>query len=118
MLRLERKKQPLAHRTVFLQRMAASIGLGSAIVAASLLVGMIGYHSFEQLSWMDAFLNASMLLSGMGPLAQPQTDGGKVFAGFYALFSGFAVLAITGVILTPVFHRMMHAFHLAEENGS
>jgi hypothetical protein len=86
--------------------------LGLALVVASLAVGMAGYHGFEGLSWLDSFVNASMILSGMGPLMSPVTTGGKVFAGVYALYSGFAVLVIAGVMLAPVVHRFLHRFHL------
>jgi hypothetical protein len=84
-------------------------------VIASLAVGMAGYHFTESMSWIDAFANASMILSGMGPLDPPKTTGGKLFAGFYALYSGLAVLIVAAVLLTPVFHRMLHRFHLDEE---
>ena len=83
-----------------------------ALVIVSLVVGMAGYHGYEGISWLDAFLNASMILSGMGPLLQPATTGGKLFAGFYALYSGLAVLVIAGVIFGPVVHRFLHRFHL------
>ena len=72
---------------------------------------MFGYHRAMGLSWIDAFLNASMILSGMGPLADPQTSGAKVFAGVYALFSGLAVLAIAGIVFAPVVHRFLHYLH-------
>ena len=86
--------------------------MGSGLVVISLAVGMLGYHGFENLSWLDAFLNASMILSGMGPVTSPVTTGGKLFAGIYALYSGFAVLVIAGVIFAPVVHRFLHRFHL------
>jgi hypothetical protein len=73
---------------------------------------MAGYHGYEGLPWIDAFLNASMILSGMGPLMQPATTGGKLFAGIYALYSGLAVLVIAGVIFGPVVHRFLHRFHI------
>jgi hypothetical protein len=92
--------------------MLASAAVGTALVIVSLGVGMAGYHGYEGLSWIDAFLNASMILSGMGPLLQPATTGGKLFAGFYALYSGLAVLVIAGVIFGPVVHRFLHRFHL------
>jgi hypothetical protein len=104
--------KPLAPPRVFLRRLLASTALGLALVVASLVVGMAGYHGYEGLSWLDAFLNASMILSGMGPLMSPVTTGGKVFAGIYALYSGFAVLVIAGVMFGPVVHRFLHRFHL------
>jgi hypothetical protein len=73
---------------------------------------MVGYHFFEGVSWMDAFLNASMLLGGMGPVTIPVTSGGKLFAGLYALYCGLAVILVAGVILAPVAHRILHTFHM------
>ncbi len=86
------------------------------MVALSLFVGMAGYHYFESLAWLDAFANAAMILSGMGPLAQPQTAGGKLFAGLYALYSGLAVVMIAGITFAPIVHRFMHQMHLEEED--
>jgi hypothetical protein len=85
------------------------------LIAASLLAGMAGYHALERLSWIDAFLNAAMLLGGMGPVAVPVTDGGKVFAGLYALYCGLVVIAVAGIVLVPVAHRILHRFHVEEE---
>jgi len=104
--------KPLAPPRVFARRLLASASVGLALVIASLAVGMAGYHGYEGLPWIDAFLNASMILSGMGPLLQPATTGGKIFAGVYALYSGLAVLVIAGVIFGPVVHRFLHRFHL------
>ena len=73
---------------------------------------MAGSHSFEKLPWLDAFVNAAMILSGMGPLGPLQTSAGKLFAGCYALFSGLAFIAVVGVVFAPVFHRFLHKFHL------
>jgi hypothetical protein len=81
-------------------------------MSASLGVGMVGYHRLENLSWLDAFENASMILSGMGPVSPVQTSAGKVFAGCYALFSGLMLITSMGVIFAPVFHRFLHKFHL------
>lgn len=75
---------------------------------------MIGYHALEGLSWLDAFLNAAMLLGGMGPVAVPVTTGGKLFAGLYALYCGLVVIIAAGIILAPVAHRILHRFHLEE----
>jgi hypothetical protein len=76
---------------------------------------MVGYAAFEGLGWLDAFLNASMLLGGMGPVEQPRTTGGKLFAGAYALYSGLVFLVAAGIVLAPVVHRQMHHFHLDED---
>ena len=78
----------------------------------SLGIGMIGYSHFENMSWVDAYVNATMILSGMGPVATLQTNAGKIFAGCYALFSGLMFITVTGVILAPVAHRALHKFHL------
>jgi len=107
----EHFSRPLLPRAAFLRRLSLSALLGLVLIGASLLIGMLGYHGFEGLSWMDSFLNASMLLGGMGPLWSPQTDAGKIFAGLYALYSGLAVLAIVGVMFAPVVHRFLHSFH-------
>ena len=108
----EHHSQPLAHRRVFLQRLVFSTSIGLGLVAFSLFVGMAGYHFFVDLPWIDSFLNASMILSGMGPVATPQTPAGKLFAGVYALYSGLVLIAIAGVTFAPVIHRFFHRFHL------
>ena len=108
----ERRTQPLLPRRVFYARLSRSTTLGAAIILASLCIGMAGYHYFEKLAWLDAFTNASMILSGMGPLAPIQTSGGKLFAGCYALFSGIAFISSIGVVFAPIFHRFLHKFHL------
>ena len=84
---------------------------------SALLGGMAGYHYFEALPWLDAFSNAAMILSGMGPLAQPQTPGGKVFAGLYALYSGLAVVLITGITFAPLVHAFLYRLHLETQDG-
>jgi hypothetical protein len=108
----ENRRTPLLPRRAFFARLARSFGAGLAIVAVCLGVGMAGYHYFERLSWIDAFANAAMILSGMGPLAPLQTNGGKIFAGCYALFSGLAFVTIIAIVLAPVVHRFFHKFHL------
>lgn len=114
MFEFERKSQPLLPRREFLTRVAASALFGLVMVAGSLLAGMLGYHFLEKLGWLDAFLNAAMLLGGMGPLEQPKTDAGKLFAGLYSLYAGLAVLVIAGVVFAPIFHRFLHRFHLEQ----
>jgi len=110
-LSFEHYRHPVLPRAAFLRRLSMSTLLGLSLILASLLVGMAGYHWFERLSWMDSFLNAAMLLGGMGPIWSPQTDAGKLFAGVYALYSGLAVLAIVGIMIAPVVHRFLHRFH-------
>ena len=107
----EHRHEPVLPLPRFLRRLARSIGVGLALIALSLGVGMIGYRELLGLTWIDAFVNAAMILSGMGPLATPRTDGAKLFAGLYALYSGLAVLAIAGIAFAPVVHRFLHYLH-------
>ena len=111
----ESRRQQLASPEVFRRRLVRSFFVGLAMVAVSLAAGMAGYAVFESLGWTDSFLNASMILSGMGPLHQPQTTAGKLFAGIYALYSGFAVLVIAAVTFAPAIHRVLHRFHIADD---
>jgi hypothetical protein len=110
----EHHQSPLLPRRVFYARLARSTALGIGLALVSLAIGMAGYHRFEKLSWLDAFLNAAMILSGMGPVAPIQTSAGKIFAGCYALFSGLALITTIAVIFAPVFHRFLHKFHLED----
>ena len=114
-MKFETRRQQLASPDVFRRRLVRSFAVGSLMVAVSLAVGMVGYGMTESLTPLDAFLNASMILSGMGPLHNPKTDAGKLFAGIYALYSGFAVLVIAGVTFAPAIHRVLHRFHLADD---
>lgn len=82
-----------------------------ALLLCSLIIGMAGYEHYEQLGWRDAFMNAAMLLGGMGPVESPRTDGGKLFAGVYALYAGLVFLVATGIVLAPGVHRLLHKFH-------
>jgi vacuolar-type H+-ATPase subunit I/STV1 len=108
----EHRSQPVIKPRQFLLRLAYSTSIGLALITVSLLAGMIGYHRLEHLDWLDAFLNASMLLGGMGPLHNPETTGGKLFAGIYALYCGLAVIAVAGLMLAPVAHRLLHKLHV------
>ncbi len=116
MNRLERRHQPLASIRVFIRRMLTYLALSIAIITFSLGIGVLGYHYLENLSWLDALLNASMILGGMGPVDPLRTTAGKLFASFYALFSGMVFLVAVGVLIAPLFHRFLHAFHIAEED--
>ena len=111
----EHRTRPLLPRKVFYQRLARHAAMGIAVIVVSLGIGMVGYHTLEKLPWIDAFLNAAMILSGMGPVATLQTDAGKLFAGCYALYSGLTLIAILGIIFAPVVHRFLHKFHLEDE---
>lgn len=99
----------------FVRRFLRHAGLASAVILGSLLIGVGGYVWFEGLSWVDGFLNAAMILGGMGPVATIQTTGGKIFAGLYALYSGLVFLVAAGILLAPLFHRVVHHFHLREQ---
>ena len=108
----EHKRQPLLSGKAFARRMSR-FGLSALLlIAGSLLLGILGYRYFEGLNWLDAILNAAMILGGMGPVSPLYTTGGKLFASFYALFSGVVFLISVGVLLAPIVHRFMHRFHL------
>jgi len=108
----EHRSKPLLPRREFYARLARSAAVALLVIAVALGIGMVGYRSFEAMSWVDAFVNAAMILSGMGPVSTLQTDGGKIFAGCYALFSGLAFITSIGVVFAPLFHRFLHKFHL------
>jgi hypothetical protein len=91
------------------------VAAGLALLLGSLILGMVGYEYFEHLPWRDAFLNAAMLLGGMGPVDAPRTDGGKLFAGLYALYAGLVFLVTVALVLTPIVHRVMHKFHWEQD---
>jgi hypothetical protein len=111
----EHHKQPLANRRVFVRRLANNGLIALALLMFSLILGILGYHFFEHLSWIDSVLNASMILGGMGPVNPVKTIAGKLFASFYALYSGVVLLASIGVLAAPIFHRFLHRFHLSEK---
>lgn len=110
--RFEHRRQPLASRRIFFRRMARYLALSFGIIAVSLAIGVCGYRFSEGWSWLDSLLNASMILGGMGPVDAVQTVPGKWFASFYALFAGMVLLVAVGVLIAPVMHRFLHAFHL------
>ena len=114
LFRFEKRHHALLSWPDFVRRMLRSALIGLLLVLVSLAVGMFGYHWLEGLGWLDSFLNASMILSGMGPLWSPRSDAGKLFAGVDALYSGLAVLAIAGVTFAPLVHRLLHSFHADE----
>lgn len=108
----EHRSQPLIPPRQFLRRMLNHLLIAGGVILAALLIGILGYRYLEGLPWLDALLNASMILGGMGPVNQLHTTAGKLFASFYALFSGIAFLAITGIIVAPFAHRVLHSLHL------
>jgi hypothetical protein len=111
----EVKHQPLLAHGAYWRRVTLHALSALALLAVSLGVGMMGYHEFEQLSWVDSFLNSSMLLGGMGPVNRPLTVDGKLFAGLFALYSGLVFLVAAALIFAPVFHRVLHRFHWSDE---
>ena len=113
----EHHREPLISRRQFARRQLHHTLFSLAILAFSIGTGMAGYHMFGGLSWLDSFLNASMILTGMGPVDRMETAGGKLFAAFYALFSGIAFLTFVGVLFAPVYHRFLHKLHLDIEGG-
>ncbi len=111
----EHKQAPLLPKPVYYKRIAAHFGMACGIIFASLVMGICGYHFFEGLPWLDSLLNASMILSGMGPVNELHTHAGKLFASFYALFSGVAFISTIGILFAPLVHRFFHKFHLGIE---
>ncbi len=117
LLGYESKHEPLLGRKQFATRVLRNLGASALLIGVSLLAGMGGYHVYEGMAWIDAFANASMILSGMGPLDPPKTWGGKLFAGLYALYSGLALIVAAGILLAPFLHRLLHRFHLEGGKG-
>lgn len=111
----EKYSQKIASNPKFYKRVIKSLLLAGVIITISLLIGVLGYRYFENLSWVDSFLNASMILSGMGPATPLASSGGKIFAGIYALFSGIIFLITIAIILAPLYHRFLHKMHVDEE---
>lgn len=111
----EHRKQPLLTPREFIIRQVAFLLAAILIIIGSLAMGVLGYHFLENLAWIDALVNASMILGGMGPVNALRTNGGKLFASFYALYSGIIFLISVGIILAPLYHRFLHRFHLEED---
>lgn len=107
----ERRTHPPLSRARFLRRIGRHGAFALALLLGSLVIGMTGYMYFENLPWRDAFLNSAMLLGGMGPVDAPHTNGGKIFAGFYALYAGLVFLVSAGLLFAPFVHRLLHKFH-------
>jgi hypothetical protein len=110
----EQRHQRLLPRREFIRRLGWSVALGAALILFSLSLGVSGYHYLCGLAWIDAFLDAAMILSGMGPLSPITTTTGKLFAGCYAIYCGIALIGTTGIIFAPVIHRALHLFHLED----
>src|SRR5215213_2646444 len=111
----ERFDERLLPAREFYRRLRWTTGIGASLIFVSLGVGILGYHLIGRLAWIDAFLDAAMILSGMGPLSPLHTTGAKLFAGCYAIYCGIALLVTTGIMFSPVVHRALHRFHLEDE---
>jgi hypothetical protein len=116
LMHFERFGEPLAHRRVFLQRLGANVAVALAVIAVSLFGGMLIYRAAAGMGWVDSFLNASMILSGMGPLGELPNSTAKILAGSYALYSGLLLIGVSGLVLAPVFHRVLHGLHVPDED--
>ena len=112
----ERRHEKLAPISVFVKRVAASFVMAGILIAVALFIGITGYHWIAGFNWVDSFLEASMILGGMGPVNPLTTTGAKFFASVYALFSGLVFIAVMGIVLAPITHRILHKFHIAEED--
>ena len=112
----ESRYEPILPTRVFFRRLFKCLGLALAIVAVALSIGVMGYHFIAGLPWIDALLNASMILTGMGPVDVLQSNAAKIFASFYALFSGVVFISLMGLLLSPIAHRVMHKFHISDED--
>ena len=110
----EHKKQPLASAQKFRARVLNNLIVASVSLSLFLTIGVFGYHFLAGALWIDAFHNAAMILSGMGPVIEIPTDAGKIFSSIYAIFSGILFISMIGFILTPVVHRAFHRFHLED----
>ena len=117
LLQFESRRQPVAPPSIFLGRLTRNALYSAGFVLLSLLVGTCGYIYFENMRTGDAFANASMILASMGPLTPLITDGGKIFASLYAIFSGLLLIGISTLMLAPVFHRILHRFHVDEHDN-
>jgi len=114
-LSFEHKKKALQPYPEFLARLSLYFFIALLLILFSVLIGSLGYHFIGNLSWIDAFYNACMILTGMGPVAELQTGAAKIFSSFYALYSGIAFLSTIVIFLAPIIHRFMHIFHMEEE---
>lgn len=117
-MKLEQRHQDVAAFSNFLTRLGLYSLFAFALIVISLLLGTIGYHYFGQLSWIDSFYMTSMILTGMGPIVELQSNVAKLFSSFYALYSGIAFLSITAVFLTPIIHRLLHILHVEKTGDS
>jgi len=113
--RFEHRNEKHISLKLFFGRMFRYFALSLFLIISALGIGIIGYHLLENLSFTDSFLNASMILGGMGPVSELKTEAGEIFAGLYALFSGLIFLVVVGLIIAPIFHHLLHCFQFEEE---
>ncbi len=116
-LRFERRSDPLAPTSVFVKRLLASLGIALCLIAVALSMGIAGYHVLGRFNLIDSLLEASMILGGMGPVNELSNNAVKIFASAYALFSGLMFVAVMGIVLAPVVHRILHKFHVDESDS-
>ncbi|HXA14199.1 MAG TPA: hypothetical protein VNW23_03660 [Opitutaceae bacterium] len=117
LFKLEPRNAPMLPRPLFYRRVALGIVIGFGLLSTALFAGMLGYRVTGHMSWIDAFVNAAMILSGMGPVTPMESSAGKLFSGCYALFSGLAFITIAGVMIAPFVHRVFHCFHLTDDSA-
>jgi hypothetical protein len=110
--RFEHRSQPMLSRSAFLRRMVRHGGMAGVVVVVAMVIGTAGFHYTAGQSGIDAFLNSAMLLGGMGPVGDIQSDAGKLFASFFALFAGLVFIAVLAILTAPALHRLIHRFHL------
>lgn len=114
-LHFENRRQPLAPPALFTARLTRHLLWGVGFIVVWLAIGMAGYMASKPMTLVDAFLNAAMILSGMGPVTTDLPAGGKIFAGFYAIVSGILIIAVAGFVLAPVIHRLLHKFNVDDK---
>ena len=112
----EKRNQQIISKKLFYSRLAKHLLVAAGLVVVSLSIGTVGYQTLENMGWVDAFYNASMILTGMGPVSPLRHDASKVFASLYAVYGGIVILAITAIVLAPLAHRLLHWFHLKEND--
>jgi hypothetical protein len=116
LIRFEHSRQRVASRPMFLRRLGRNLLVALAVLGVSLAIGMTGYAVFEGKDLVEAYDNAAMILSGMGPFEMARTTAGKIFEGTYALYSGLTVVVVASLVLAPVFHRVLHSFHVEDDD--
>jgi hypothetical protein len=115
-MRLENRREKLATLPKFIGRMGRYVFFALSLLALSVLIGMLGYHVFGNIGWLDSFHMACMILTGMGPVAEMKSDGAKIFSSIYALYSGVAFLSVAAVFFAPMVHRLLHILHIEQND--